>query len=184
LIPTVSPPSGSLHSTEAGAPKFSPSPNLQAGILLPFFHHAMINSNYQSRSSESQTGQRKHHVVRRQELEYMKAKSHFRGDCYPSNKEKGKGSSSPSLSRTTHHTVLRQGNPRQRTDRSYQPLSKDPSAALGGRLVKQGQSARGSVHTSRICRFDDRCWYKHLHCPFRHTPIYLSLCVCVSYELP
>ena len=134
----------------------------------------MINPNYQSRSSESQTGQRKHHVVRRQELEHMKAKSHFRGDCYPSNKEKGKGSSSPCLSRTTHHTVLRQGNPRQRTDRSYQPLSKDPSAALGGRLVKQGQSARGSVHTSRICRFDDLCWYKHLYCPFRHTPIYHS----------
>ena len=134
----------------------------------------MNNPNHESRSSGSPKGQKKHHVIRRQELEHKKVNSHCRGDVYPSNKEEGIGTSSPSLSCTPNHTVLRHGNPRQRTNRSYQPLSKDPSAALGGRPVKQGQSARGSVHTSPICRFDDRCWYKHLHCPFRHTPIYLS----------
>ena len=146
----------------------------------------MDSNSQHSRSSDTHThqGQTKHKAVRRNERSQHNAKKHcvvraqddinmanrhFRGDCDPSSKGKG-GNSSPSLSLSPSflHIVRRKGNSPLRRTRSYQPLSEDPPAALGGRPVKQGQPARGSVHTSRECRFGDGCWYQHLFCPFRH----------------
>lgn len=146
----------------------------------------MDSNSQHSRSSDTHThqGQTKHKVVRRNERPQHNAKKHcvvraqddinmanrhFRGDYDPSSKGKG-GNSSPSLSLSPSflHIVRRKGNSPLRRTRSYQPLSEDPPAALGGRPVKQGQPARGSVHTSRECRFGDGCWYQHLFCPFRH----------------
>ena len=156
----------------------------------------MVSNSQHSRTSETHThqGQTKHKVVRRNERPQHKAKKHcvvraqddinmanrhFRGDCDPSSKGKG-GNSSPSLSLSPSflHIVRRKGNSPLRRTRSYQPLSEDPPAALGGRPLKQGPPARGSVHTSRECRFGDGCWYQHLFCPFS-----LSLSLSLSGSL-
>jgi len=51
-----------------------------------------------------------------------------------------------------------------------------PERPGGGRRAKHGQSASGSVHTSRVCRFGYTCWYKHLFHQFRYyTSVHLSL---------